>query len=569
MGNILNETPSYYNEWVNTFNKRKEDILNLISNKNEISITIHNSQMKDAIEYKKDKTYIPKNLIQIRNNKIITKYISEEFIKFILNNLNENIETLNAPGEFLQYPEVLGLYPKLNTFNVTNYYELTLNEVINIKNKTNLNQVNTINFNSLTNTDEINALYYDGKIQELKFIDKNLSITNPNKRYKIICHNFIIPNLYQNLDKVEQYIKEQNINPKDLEYFNVISTTINEDYICYYKKEDELEYYGDLTQIKSIIDFMNRINLHPKNILLKLENKDYDYKLLKGINYPILINYDQSHTATVQEFIAMRETINYFVNIIKGSNLSKLEQVLYAYEICKSFKYNEGKHPEDSREIHKIIETGNIVCVGYSLLYKQILKELNIKCEDYSVNAGNTYNNNSNNEYNHRRVLIRIDDDKYNIHMIAACDPTWDSYSVDYSYNKFNAENAAILGNAYNLLSYIHFLIPKEEYEYVFDDKDTPAIFKYSPDFISRNFDSLPLYSTANKTFDDALYYYQRLFNKDEGNLIKQYVNAKRPPYEVFKEALKNVKYAQGYGAYTERIINSFEYENENSKKIR
>ena len=567
MNNIKEESLNFYNNWKEEFIKRKEEIINTISNTSEITITIENSQTKDSIELKKDKSYIP-SLIKIENNKIITKYISKEFIELILNNLSENIEIINVPGEFVQYPEVLGLYPKLRDIRITNYYELNSNEVMGIKEYTNINSIESFNFKKLIEKYELNALYYDGKIQEIKLLNGDLTITNPNKRYNIICHNFIIPSIYNNIDAVIKYMIENDIDSKELQYFNAISTTTNEDYISCNNDDDAIEYYGDLEELKNMIEKMKSLNFYPSYIILKLENKDYDYRLLKGIKYPILIDYGERYTATIEEFIAMRETINYFKNLITSQNLSPLEQVTYAYDIIKSFEYKEGQSPEDSRTLHNIVRSGNIVCVGYALFLKQVLRELGFKIEDYSVNAKNEYNQYGKNN-NHRRNIIRIDDDKYDIHMIAACDPTWDSYSVENNNNRFTNENSAMLGNATNLLSYIHFLVPKKEYEYVFNDKETPSMFKYPPELISKNFDYLPKYSTANENFDDAMIYYQSLFEKGESELIKQYIDADRPSYEVFKEILKNVKLAEGYGKYTDKIVNSIDYETDYTKKVR
>ena len=92
--------------------------------------------------------------------------------------------------------------------------------------------------------------------------------------------------------------EDLDIDPKELQYFNAISTTTNEDYISCNNDDDAIEYYGDLEELKNMIEKMKSLNFYPSYIILKLENKDYDYRLLKGINYPILIDYGERYTGS-------------------------------------------------------------------------------------------------------------------------------------------------------------------------------------------------------------------------------------------------------------------------------
>jgi len=540
------EIPNFKKEWQEEFDSIKQELINTISNQNEITIVLDHSPMRDAIQFKKDNSYIP-NLIKIENNKITTKYTSPEFLELIVNNLSESIETINAPGEILKFSKELGMYPKLNTIKITNNYKLTEQDVTEINNNTKIEYIETINFDGLTDEYGLNALYYNGKFEELMMLNSNLRIKNPNKRIIVNTNYFNIPNLYENMEDVLKYISENDINISEQDFLNIITKNTDTDYIFYIKDSNEIEYAGDLTKLKEFTNIITKLGLNPDNIFLKLENKDYDYKLFKGLNIPIVIDYgDEYSNATLEEFIAMRETINYYKELITSSNLSPLEQVTYAYDIIKSFDYQEAEIGSDSRSMHKIINSGKIVCVGYAQFLKQVLKELGFKIESYDVNSPDRYGN-----YdiynNHERNVIRIDDDKYNVHMIAACDPTWDSGTPEINTYRFSDKNATILADVNNLISYINFIIPKNEYMYLFKDKELPSFFSINPRGFASYFDDLPKINYPKTNVDQAIQMFQKLFDKGEAELITDYLDAKRPSYEVFRQIIQNVKEAEGY----------------------
>ena len=545
--NVELNTPSFIEEWKKTLKASKEDIINAIINQTEIKIVLEHSTIKDEINYRKNNSYIPP-LIQIEGNTIKTKYISPELIRIVLENLSESIETLNVPGEFLNFSDLLKLYPKLTTINVTNNYEISEKNIIDIKNNTKIENIEAINFEGLTTDYNLNALYYNGDFEEIKLLDSSLTIRNPNKKLTAKVNYFNVPDLYENINDVVNYIKEHNIDPNSYNYFNIISKTLNTNYICYSKEDNELEYDGDLTKINEIISIIEQLGIHPKNIYLRLDNKDYDYKQFKGIKYPIIIDYgDEYSNATLEEFIAMRETINYYKELITSSNLSPLEQITYAYDIIKSFDYNEGIYTSDSRSMHKIINTGSIVCVGYSQFLKQVLQELGYKIETFDLNSPDIYGKYPDNYNNHERNIIRIDDDKYNIHMVAAMDSTWDSGTNEINTYKFNDKNTTTFANVNNLISYIHFLIPKNEYMYLFKDKYLPPFFTINPLDLKENFDEIPNIRIPETEKEEGLKTLQKLFDKGEGKIIDYYLNSKRPSFEIFKEVINNVKMAEGY----------------------
>ena len=460
------------------------------------------------------------------------------------------------------------MYPKLNTVKVTNNYAITEQNVIDINNNTKIEYIEAINFDELTEEYNLNALYFDGEYDEVKLLDSNLSIKNPNRKISYLTNYFNVPNLYENINDVIQYIKENEINIEKQEFLNILSRNTDTDYLFYRRENNEIEFEGDLTKLKEIEEIIKKLGLNPNDMFVNLENKDYDYKLFKGIKLPLVINYgDEYSNATLEEFIAMRETINYYKELITSSNLSPLEQVTFAYDIIKSFDYKDAFIESESRSMHKIINSGKIVCVGYAQFLKQVLKELGFKIETYDVNSPDKYGRYPDDYDNHERNVIRIDDDKYNVHMIAACDPTWDSGTPEINTYRFSDKNSTILSDVNNLISYINFIIPKEEYMYLFKDKEAPSFFSVNPKIIASHFDEMPKVLFAKTNIDKALKMFQTLFDKGEGDLIQDYIEAKRPTYEVFRQVIQHVKQAEGYSLKDSQIIsNNIELESEQIK---
>ena len=86
---------------------------------------------------------------------------------------------------------------------------------------------------------------------------------------------------------------------------------------------------------------------------LDIINNECDLKIIYDINE---VDYE--------EYKGLYETIKYYRMLINENNLSPVEKVMYAYDIMKTFPYNESKKDVyDSRDPHRIVETGNIVCV--------------------------------------------------------------------------------------------------------------------------------------------------------------------------------------------------------------
>lgn len=124
---------------------------------------------------------------------------------------------------------------------------------------------------------------------------------------------------------------------------------------------------------------------------------------------------------------------------IKKSNLSTLEQLLYAYQIVKRRVYTESANDvsySKSRSVFGVTNGNDIVCAGYSELLSAIIGEIdNEGLKSFQNLVGTTDSNEEKFEdkySTHQTNIVYIEDKKYRIKGFYYLDPTWDSYSEEY-----------------------------------------------------------------------------------------------------------------------------------------
>ena len=319
------------------------------------------------------------------------------------------------------------------------------------------------------------------------------------------------------------------------------------------------------TETKKIYEYLIK-NAPIENAVYLLENKTYeDIEKLRTIDKQtsLQIKYPSGNsntTATYDEFIGMRATIDYYKEILEG--LSPAEKVACVYDILKTMRYQENQNDKQrARNIHSIVSDGNIVCVGYSDFAKQLLKEVDVK----SISVSTTFLNENGPDEHHQRNFVRIDDEKYDIHGLYAMDVTWDSDKEvavietetgdKQIISRPKEEQKSQIVDQYNsLVLYRYFLTPIETYEQRFPKEENPKLYE-----IYKNDSAAELIKESRKLASGELKSYQsknstiinqhlELFDIDEGPLtVEKYISAKKPSLEAFEEIIKNVRIAQGY----------------------
>lgn len=136
--------------------------------------------------------------------------------------------------------------------------------------------------------------------------------------------------------------------------------------------------------------------------------------------------------STAEQALDASRRINKFVEHINkvkedGTSLSPLEKYICAYQFVANFVYkNENTESENhfkSRNLVSILTGDKIVCVGYAAMLKEICTRIGIQSEIQHWHF-------SDDNIGHANNLVRIDDDKYNIHTIYYADACWDSKRV-------------------------------------------------------------------------------------------------------------------------------------------
>ena len=557
--NLIKSTESKLNELEKdlVLSKKKtavemsnDDIVNYLKIHSDkvgiIQTTINDPLYSDKSDL--SKKYLVDDHIEILNS-------DSNFIELVCDNISKSIIKLEIPYDILKHLD-LSEFKNLKSLKVTSGSITITNELLNY-------------FKNKTNIEEIEANYVlDSNIKENVTMLKGLSPVILYKD-KIVKHrgfsssgslNVYNKNPYENIEDImkliELYAKKpiHDINVQDdlndnsktmIEYKNDKSLkNAKEDNNSYILKLDKVNVIDDIFKV---IEAFEKRNLPIDGLSIKLYNKSYEnIEQMRKLydKYSVNLTYEGAYDVDVSldDFISMRYTLDYYKGIIQESNLSDFEKLIYAYDLIKSFEYDEvdlkkGENPLDSRLIHNIVRSGKIVCAGYSKFLSQLLKEMNI--ESYTI-----YVSSSGLVDDHERNMIKLNDDKYGINGVYALDATADSAKnlievVDaegnsaYRIGKENVkEKDKIVRYHDNFSNYRHFMISGIDYTTVFENE------------------KIPNYSNVDIYFGKEEIQYG---DRKNANLSKKFsmdfdsfLHSEEIPQEVFLEAVKNVRMAEG-----------------------
>lgn len=204
---------------------------------------------------------------------------------------------------------------------------------------------------------------------------------------------------------------------------------------------DDIEVLRNIEKILPEINIPIIINLRKLSIECVQENLELIDKQLKkkytNITYTIKYNLylEEAHfedvSSSCEEVLNAINKIIDIKQLVSKYNLSPFEKIMYVYDIIRSRVPNNSNHYIDSRDVVKVLNGNDIVCLGYSKLFEAILTELGFKSTTILLNSLNP------NIVGHARNSVVIEDDKYNLNHILFFDLTGDSKSKkdpDYKY---------------------------------------------------------------------------------------------------------------------------------------
>ena len=265
--------------------------------------------------------------------------------------------------------------------------------------------------------------------------DNHLEFTINGKEKEKISSKYII-NYYT--IKALKEIKHISIDipidfdPELFKYINE-SAEININLSNTEKIDEEYKF----NEIKKIVNILSTHN-HKYNIKFSVDNRELLRKsnllnsLPNNISLSISISTSTYDIDTYQKEEAKLEKL---IAPIRDSNLSPLEKYLAVYNIVKQFKpYKENENNKDeARQLRYILDNEYIVCTGFANLLEDLLNRVGISNKknnlevDISYDKGFSMEEININHSGHARNIIKLDDDKYNIHGYYVVDATWDN----------------------------------------------------------------------------------------------------------------------------------------------
>ena len=546
--NVLGE------EFESTNKDTYENIITFLRNLNDKFILIEDEISLDDLGRVLDENEKIDLSISYDENTLKTIYVFKKLNDLIINNLPRSIKSMTIPVDFVSNNlEALKEFKSLEEISFNSYRFLTSEELKFLSENTSIKR---INFGGYINTENYKGSIFISTSGGNKILFDDIVINNDNENSNIKENTLEVKSInnfnIEDLDKVFPYIKSDinkvkiksntgeysiDISGKDIS-IEVTDPDMNiSAYLFNYFKN---KGYNVNDVCFCLTDFM-------RNPVVK-DYTDFDYSLLDSLStlVNLKVNYEgNTKTSSYDDFKGLVMSMKWYRSLLNDYDLSPVEKLAFGYDIMKTFEYKEATNEDvfESREPYKIIKTGNIVCVGYTNMLAAILKGTEgISFTDFSVSCYKE-DDKTLSGY-HSRGLVKVDDDKYDIHGVYVVDPTWDSY-------KKNGNKR--LGNDYTALDlYTYFLISPEDYKKVFPHDSVPNFFKKDYEYLNLNMDNLDSYNElSDKDFTDKdlfTFNFEELFDSSVSNERKlEYLKGKKLNKKTIMEIVRNTRLAEGF----------------------
>lgn len=547
--NVLGE------EFESTNKDTYENIITFLRNLNDKFILIEDEISLDDLGRVLDENEKIDLSISYDENTLKTIYVFKELNDLIINNLPRSIKSMTIPVDFVSNNlEALKEFKSLEEISFNSYRFLTSEELKFLSENTSIKRINFGGY--IFNIEDYKGSIFVSTSGGNKILFDDIVINNDNENSNIKENTLEVKSInnfsIEDLDKVFPYIKsdinkvkiksntgEYSIDIKDKDVsIEVTDPDMNiSAYLFNYFKN---KGYNVNDVCFCLTDFM-------RNPVVK-DYTDFDYSLLDSLStlVNLKVNYEgNTKTSSYDDFKGLVMSMKWYRSLLNDYDLSPVEKLAFGYDIMKTFEYKEATNEDvfESREPYKIIKTGNIVCVGYTNMLAEILKGTEgISFTDFSVSCYKE-DDKTLSGY-HSRGLVKVDDDKYDIHGVYVVDPTWDSY-------KKNGNKR--LGNDYTAIDlYTYFLISPEDYKKVFPHDSVPNFFKKDYEYLNLNMDNLDSYNElSDKDFTDKdlfTFNFKELFDSSVSNERKlEYLKGKKLNKKTIMEIVRNTRLAEGF----------------------
>lgn len=547
--NVLGE------EFESTNKDTYENIITFLRNLNDKFILIEDEISLDDLGRVLDENEKIDLSISYDENTLKTIYVFKELNDLIINNLPRSIKSMTIPVDFVSNNlEALKKFKSLEEISFNSYRFLTSEELKFLSENTSIKRINFGGY--IFNTENYKGSIFISTSGGNKILFDDIVINNDNENSNIKENTLEVKSInnfnIEDLDKVFPYIKS-NINKVK------VKTNTGEYSIDIKDKDVSIEVTDpDMNISAYLFNYFKNKGYNVNDVCFCLTDfmrnpvvkdyTDFDYSLLDTLStlVNLKVNYEgNTKTSSYDDFKGLVMSMKWYRSLLNDYDLSPVEKLAFGYDIMKTFEYKEATNEDvfESREPYKIIKTGNIVCVGYTNMLAAILKGTEgISFTDFSVSCYKE-DDKTLSGY-HSRGLVKVDDDKYDIHGVYVVDPTWDSY-------KKNGNKR--LGNDYTALDlYTYFLISPEDYKKVFPHDSVPNFFKKDYEYLNLNMDNLDSYNElSDKDFTDKdlfTFNFKELFDSSVSNERKlEYLKGKKLNKKTIMEIVRNTRLAEGF----------------------
>ena len=555
--NLNEEVNKLYNQFLEYNKDKMEEVINHIKNcKDSFSITVRNRNALAMLDYLKDirdgkepdfNINLEENGISIplsflKFYDVIKDYIPKTIKSFKMNYIDDNYEFLSE-------------FPNLEEIEVA---KINNEDLQFLGNKTNIKTINGFFYlrgiNIPNSANNGNKVYYKDIVinNNSDYIDGTIDVNvNDIKNIKSLLDHFDLKD-YKTI-RIKTNSGESTVELKET---NVVIKMVDPSF------NNATLLYETITGLGFNVDTIKMVvsDDHKED---NFKYTEFDFTELDELSKKtnLTISYDSSFVreSTYDEFRNLTEAIKWYHSLLNNYPLSPLEKLTYAYDIMKSFEYTKEKgDASESRYPSKIISGNSIVCAGYTALLSEIIKGIddNIKIGAFGVNC---YKEDKKTlRGGHSRSIVRIDDDKYNVHGFYILDPTWDSYKKE-GYEKY--------GNDYISLDlYQYFLIPITDYEIIFPYDSEPNFFNknhsslnenLSEENVEKEIESLNNERIKKGKFSSNSVGVEKLLSYNfpselikEGESIHTFVDnfkGRRIEFDEFLSLVRNVRKAEGF----------------------
>ena len=557
----------FYVDFFNA-NDMAKVIEHIESRKGTFEIDTRDLSITEAVEKMRNPNAIFDLSIELTEDGIAVPYLFDDFYKVVLNHIPRDITTLRMyPSDF--DPEDFKDFKNLNTFETNEFLSTReLERIMQIKSIKNIKAV--VGFGLMDGysnyaTDRNKIIYMDIVIENVASKDDTELKIKIDKYDSELIKNFISK---YNMDRIDTIII--NIGEKNPSYIKDCIQLVKKDngYIIYYQDYDLdvlSTFYYDLKKMGILVQEINfSLEIDYKKKSGKIKYTEVDYTKLDKVakEVPITVGYDSSYIvhSNYEDFRNLSESIKYYQSLIKDFPLSPLEKLTFAYDIMKTFEYKENDEDKSmSRQPSKIMNSDYIVCSGYTAMLEELLYGIdpNIGVDHFGEEC---YDKEGKELLGyHSRSVVRINDDKYNIHGFYAMDPTWDSVHEKF---KDTVEG-------YNALSeYGCFLVPFPEYKKFFPHDKGYNFFchefeilntQMNKENVEKCMEELNKKHEGEEPAKIKPYNYDKnvcnfsfpesLVDRSEStrSIIESFNNSRRLTFEEFMSLIRTVRRAEGF----------------------